>query len=91
MATNFDRQLKMLKNEFEQAKNDKVRLETRKEEASKRRKEAAKKIKDMGYDPKDLASAIATKEQSLTEVMEEARQYLPGEESTDEDEMDFEE
>lgn len=91
MATNFDRQLKMLKGEFETAKNDKVRLETRKEEATKRRKEAAKKIKDMGYDPKDLAAAIAEKEKNLGEVMEEARQYLPGEESSDEDEMDFEE
>lgn len=92
MTTNFDRQLKILKNEFEQAKSDKVRLETRKEEASKRRKEAAKKIKDMGYDPKDLATVIAEKEKNLTEVMEDARQYLPGEEAADDDDdMEFEE
>lgn len=92
MNTNFDRELKILKGEFEDAKSDKVRLETRKEEAMKRRKEAAKKIKDMGYDPKDLATAIAEKEKNLAEVMEEARQYLPGEQTEDdEDEMEFEE
>jgi predicted nucleic acid-binding Zn-ribbon protein len=86
MAT-AEQELKSLKKDLQNAKNEQVRLETRLEEAKKRRKEAHTKIVDKGYEPKELPKVIKQKESELVKTIEEAKQYLPGE---DEDEEDFE-
>lgn len=88
MAT-VEQELKSLKKDFNDAKNEQVRLETRLEEAKKRRKEAHQKIKDKGHDPKDLPKIIKAKEDELAKTIEEAKQYLPAEEEEDDD-FDYE-
>ena len=85
MAKTFEQRLKELKAEFNEAKNEEIRLTTRLEEAKKRRKEAVQKIKDKGYEVKDLPKVIKEKEEELEKTFEEIEQYLPSEENEDED------
>jgi predicted nucleic acid-binding Zn-ribbon protein len=88
-----EQELKQLKREFQEAKNEQVRLETRLDEAKKRRKEAHAKITAKGYEPKELQKVIARKEEELEKTIEEAKQYLPSADTDDEDfddEDDFE-
>lgn len=86
MNRNFEKELKQLKQEFMEAKNEEIRLQTRLEEAKKNRKEAADKIKEQGYDIKTLPQVIEEKEKELAEAIEEIKTYLPSEKTNNEEE-----
>lgn len=86
---NLEKELKGLKSEFSDAKNEEIRLQTRLEESKKRRKEASDRIKDEGYDVKSLPSVIATKEKELAAAIDEIKTYLPGEQADDDGEEDW--
>ena len=89
MADN-EKRLKDLKRQFNEAKNEEIRISTRLEEAKKRRKEATQKIKDKGLEPKQLKSVIADKEKELQDVLDEVETHLPGAASdSDDDDEDF--
>jgi predicted nucleic acid-binding Zn-ribbon protein len=85
MARDVAKELKSLKKQFADAKNEQIRLETRLEEAKKRRKEANDQIKEEGYDVKTLPSVIQEKEKTLADSIEEIKSYLPEEEDNEED------
>lgn len=82
---NFEKELRGLKREFSDAKNDEIRLQTRLEDAKKRRKEAATKIKDEGHTIKSLPTVIEDKKKQLAEAIDEIKTYLPEEAQQDED------
>lgn len=88
MARDFERELKALKKEFSNAKNEEIRLQTRLEEAKKRRKEAHDAIKEKGHEVKTLPSVIETKEKELAETLEELKQHLPSEDADDDEDWD---
>lgn len=85
---NAERRLKELKKDYQEAKNDEIRIQTKLEEAKKRRKTAHEKIKEKGYDVKDLSKVIKDKEDQLDQTLNEIEAFLPG--SDDEEEFDYE-
>lgn len=78
MAT-FEQQLKQVKNDYNDARNEEIRLQTRMDEAKKRRKEAVQKVKDKGLSIKELPKTIKEKEKQLEETFEEINKHLPSE------------
>lgn len=89
MVRNLEKELKDLKKEFSEAKNEEIRLQTKHDEAKKRRKEAHDQIKAEGYDVKTLPTVIKEKENELAATIDEIKSYLPGAESTDDDDEDW--
>lgn len=81
---NFEKELRELKGEFSDAKNEEIRLQTRLEESKKRRKEASDKIKEEGYEVKTLPKVIEDKKAELSEAIDEIKGFLPGEDDEDE-------
>lgn len=81
---NFEKELRGLKTEFSDSKNEEIRLQTRLDESKKRRKEASDRIKEEGYEVKTLSAVIADKKKELAEAIDEIKTYLPSEQE-DED------
>lgn len=81
---NFEKELRGLKTEFSDSKNEEIRLQTRLDESKKRRKEASDRIKEEGYEVKTLSTVIADKKKELAEAIDEIKTYLPSEQE-DED------
>lgn len=78
--------LRKLKEQFAEKKEEQIRAQTRLDGAKQRRQEATEKIKEEGYDVKTLPTEIKALEDQLSEVLVQIRTKLDGE---DEGEVDF--
>lgn len=79
--------LRKLKDQFAEKKEEQIRAQTRLDGAKQRRQEAVEKIKEAGSEVKTLPKEISAMETKLSGVLDEIRTRLEGKE---EEEFDFE-
>lgn len=83
----FKKDLRKLKDQFSEKKEEQIRAQTRLDGAKQRRQEAVEKIKAEGLEVKTLPKEIVATEDKLSAVLDEIRTRLNGEEEAD---FDFE-
>lgn len=84
MARDFEKELKGLRSQVQEAERKKVQLETRKEEATNRKAELEKEAEDLGVNPAEIDEHITKLEGEIGTILDKVKAHLPQVDDDDE-------
>lgn len=74
---NYDQELKILKEDLDQAKNLKNKAEGTLEELKKQEEQILKQLEDLGVDPKNLDNEINKLKKEIEDLLSQAQSMIP--------------